>query len=82
MAATSREFSAYGHTLEMFPYFRYLGILLLEADDDWPAVIWNLKKSRAVWRRTKRILIREGVRPRLSGFFFKSVVQSVLLFGA
>ena len=28
------------------------------------------------------ILIREGARPRVSGFFSKSVVQSVLLFGA
>ena len=29
-----------------------------------------------------RILIREGARPRVSGFFFKAAVQSVLLFGA
>ena len=35
-----------------------------------------------VWLRMSRILIREGARPRVSGFFFKSVVQSVLLFGA
>ena len=28
-----------------------------------------------------RILSREGERPRVFGFFFKSVVQSVLLFG-
>ena len=29
-----------------------------------------------------RILRREGARSRLSGFFFKAVIQSVLLFGA
>ena len=28
-----------------------------------------------------RILIMEGAEPRVSGFFFKSVVQAVLLFG-
>ena len=28
-----------------------------------------------------RIMIREGARPQVSGFFFKAVVQSVLLFG-
>ena len=28
------------------------------------------------------ILSREGVAPRVSGFFFKAVVQSVMLFGA
>ena len=35
-----------------------------------------------VWRRTSRILSREGARPRVSVFLFKAVVQSVLLFGA
>ena len=29
-----------------------------------------------------RILIREGAKPRVYVFFFKSIVQSVLLFGA
>ena len=54
----------------------------MAADDYWPAVIRNLTKARAVWRRMARILSREGARPRLSGFFFKAVVQSVLLSGA
>ena len=52
------------------------------ADDDWPAVVQNLEMARAVWRRMTRILSREGAELRLSGFFFKVVVQSVLLFGA
>ena len=34
-----------------------------------------------LWRMS-RILSREGARLRVSGFFFKSLVQSVLLFGA
>ena len=79
---TSRAFSAYGRTLEMVPSFKYLGRLLSAADDDWPAVIRNRTKARAVWRRMSRILSREGARPRLSDFFFKDVVQSVLLFDA
>ena len=29
-----------------------------------------------------RILSREGAAPQVSGFFFKAVVQAVLLFGA
>ena len=40
-----------------------------------------MEKERAAWRRMTRILSREGERPRVFGFFFKSVVQSVLLFG-
>ena len=77
-----RAFSAYGLTLNMVLSFKYLGRVLLAVDDDWPAVIQNLKKARAVWRQMPRILIREGARPRVYGFFFKAVVQSVLLFGA
>ena len=66
----------------MVPSFKYLGRVLLASDNDWPAVIRNLTKARAVWRRMARILIREGERTRVSGFFFKAIVWSVLLFGA
>ena len=51
-------------------------------DDDWPAVAGNLKKARKSWWRLSRILGREGATVRISGAFFKSVVQQVLLFGA
>ena len=47
-AVTSRAFSAYGRPLEMVPFFKYLGRVLLAADDDWPAVIQNLSKARTV----------------------------------
>ena len=80
--ATSRVFSAYGCTLEMVPYFKYLGRVLLAADYYWPAVIRNLMKARVVWRGMTQILSREGARPRVSIFFLEAVVQLVLLFGA
>ena len=51
-------------------------------DDDLLVVVRNLAKVRVVWQRMTRILIREGAEPRLSRFFFKDVVQSVLIFGA
>ena len=38
--------------------FRYLGRVILAADDDWPAVIQNLAKEQAVWRRMMKILSR------------------------
>ena len=81
-AAALRISSAYGRTLEMVPYFKYLGKVLLAADDDCPALIWNLTKEREVWRRMTRILSREGGRPRVSVFFLKDFIQSVLLFSA
>ena len=81
-AATSREFSAYGPTLDMVPSFKYMERLLLVEDDDCPAMIQNLTKARAVWRIVTRVLTREGVRPQVFIFFFKSFFQSVFLFVA
>ena len=51
------------------------------ADDQWTEVARNLSRARAMWKRMARILSREGVGLRVSGFFFKYVVQAVLLFG-
>ena len=66
----------------MVPSCMDLVICLLEADDYWQVVIRNPSKALALWRRMMRILIREGVKPRVSGFFLFSIVQSMLLFGA
>ena len=54
----------------------------MEGEDDWLAVSGNLGKSRKSWGRLQRILSREGATKRVSGNFFKAVVQQVLLFGA
>ena len=51
-------------------------------DDDWTAVAGTLAKARKSWGRLQGILRREGATPRISGSFFKAVVQQVLLFGA
>ena len=46
-------------------------------DDDWPEVAGNLAKAQKSWGRLQRILSREGATPRISGSFFKAVVQQV-----
>ena len=51
-------------------------------DEDWQEVAGNLVKARKSWRLLSRILSREGVDRRVSGNFFRVVVQAVLLFGA
>ena len=79
---TTRYFSAYGRPLEMVNSFKYLGQVISETDNECPAVVRNLSQARAVWSRISRILIREGERPQVSGFFFKALIQSVLIFGA
>ena len=45
-------------------------------------VVKNFSRARELWKKKMRILSREGAEPRVSGSFFKSVVQAVLLFGA
>jgi hypothetical protein len=60
----------------------YLGRLLSSDDDDWPAVLRNMAKTRQRWAYISRILRREGATPRISAMFNKAVVQTVLLFGS
>ena len=47
---------------------------------DWMVVVGNLIKARKSWARLTRILGQEGANPRVSGIFFKAVVQTVILF--
>ena len=78
----NRAFQAYREPLETVTSFKYLGRVLTAGDDDWLAVAGNLRKARESWTRMTRILGREGADPRISGLFFKVVVQAVLLFGS
>ena len=73
--ATSREFSAYTPPLEMVTYLKHLGRVISAADDEWPTVARNILEMQNMWQRMSRILIKEGARPQVSGFFFKSAVQ-------
>ena len=79
--STERAFEAYGKPLETVSTLKYLGRVMTTGDDDWPAVVGNLLKVRKSWGRLSRILSREGADKRVSGKFFKAVVQAVLLFG-
>ena len=41
-----------------------------------------MAQAKTVWRRMLQILSREVATPQVFGFFFKSVIQAVLLFRA
>ena len=62
--------------------FRYLGQVLTAGDDDWLALVGNLGKARKSSGRLLRILSQEGADPKVSGNFYKAVLQAVYLFGA
>ena len=80
--SSERAFEAYGEPLENVTTFRYLGQVLTAGDDDWLEVVGKLGKSGKSWGKLSRILIREGAYPKVSGIFYKAVVQAVLMFGA
>jgi len=46
-----------------------------------PTIWAELKKARSRSGSLSRILVREGVTPRVSGMFHKAAVQAVLLHG-
>ena len=54
----------------------------MAGEEDWPVVMGNLRKGRKSWAQLTRILAREGADMRVSGMFFKVLVQAVLLFGS
>ena len=80
--SSERDFQAYGAPLENVTVFKYLGGVMTAGDDDFTAVAGNLQKARKSWVRMSLILSREGADLKVSGQFFKAVVQAVLLFGA
>ena len=80
--SSERAFQDYFETLDNLTAFKYLVRELMEVGGDWPSVAGNLRKARNLWVRMSRILSREGEDPKVSGHFFKAVVQAVLLFWA
>ena len=82
MRVTSeRAFHAYGVQMRAVTEFKYLGRVLTNTDDDWPAVAGNIRKAQANWGRLARILGRDGAEPKVSRSFYTAVTQRVLLFG-
>ena len=82
MEATSEKaFHAYGTKMRAVTEFRYLGRVMTNMDDNWPAVAGNIRKARASWGRLARILGRERADLKVTRSFYTAVTQQVLLFG-
>ena len=77
-----KAFHAYGTKTRVVMEFPYLGSIMTNTDDDWPAVAGNLRKARVTWGRLARILGWEGADPKESRNFYIAVTQQVLLFRA
>ena len=53
-------FTEYWIPLAQVTSFKYLGRVLMEADDNWPVVFRNLRKARPKWVWMTEVLGREG----------------------
>ena len=80
--AAGVEFVISGQPIETVTEFKYLGRVLASDDDDWPAVKANIHKARKRWGQVARILSREGATTSTMAYFYKAVVQAVLLYGS
>ena len=65
----------------MVTSFKYLGRVISATDEHWPSVVITLDWVNTVWRRMSRIISREVATHQVSGFFFKDMIQAVMLFG-
>ena len=72
---------SYDRPLANITLLKYLGHIIKATNDIWSVAVTNLKKTRNKWSWISRILGQEGADARMSGIFFKVVVQEVFLFG-
>ena len=76
------DFQAYGRPLVAVAEFKYLGKFLTVSDDNWPALVGNVRNASKQWAQMSRIIGQELMDPQTSGNFYKGVVQATILFGA
>ena len=73
--------TSYGNPLALVTSFKYLRILLLVADEDWPEVVNNLCRARQKLSQLTRVLIREYVDAWTSGQICLAVFQLFMIYG-
>ena len=78
---SERAFEEYWAPIESVSELKYLGRILTATDNNWRAVVGNLRKARRSWGRLSMVLNREGADPKVSRAFYIAVTQAVLLFG-
>ena len=71
-----------GVAIERVRSFKYLGRMVSERDCDHEAIECQLGRARTKWKRFSAILTAGGMDHRIAGYFYKVVVQTVLLYGS
>ena len=81
-AVTAVTFLIDGQEIERVKQFRHLGRILDEDGDDKHASSRQLARARSKWNRIGRVLRSKGMKPRAMGYFYKAIVQAILLYGS
>ena len=68
--------------IESVSSFKYLGQVLSANDDNLPAVLSNIQKAQQRWGQVAQLLVHEGASVKTMGYFYKAIVQAVLLYGS
>ena len=74
--------TVYRRPLTTVSSFNYLGRFLLASDNDWSAVIWNLRRAQQKWAYLSQVIGWYGADAWMSGNFYTRVLQVVLLYGS
>ena len=82
LSANKVTFTVDGNRIENVAEFKYLGRILESNDRDVNAVTSNLRKARQKWGMIGRLLSKKDSNPRTMAIFYKTIVQSVLLYGS
>lgn len=53
-----------------------------DKNNDWYPIKYNMEKARKIWVAVKIILIRDKSTMRTMGYYYKVVIQSILLYGS
>ena len=81
IAHRATTFIVSGTPLESVDSFKYLGRPLTADGSDGLAVLHNIHRARRRWAHVSKVLCRQGADTKISGYFYKAVCQSVLLYG-
>ena len=66
-AGAEIEFTSDGIFLDQVASFKYLGRILMAAENDFLSVVSNLRESRQNWAQLTKVLGIEGVYARILG---------------
>ena len=75
-------FKVDGRDLKRSHRFKYLGRILDEDDDDEHAALRQLHRAREKWGRLGAVLRGQNASARTRGYFYKAIIQAVLLYGS